>query len=196
MSYYCNVNGDVTLKPEIDQEKFEETLEKFLHDECTNFDFDSNGNVISISADGNYYDKEHTALLDFLKPYIESGCILCNGEDSTWRYVFKDDGWETEYGQVFFGLETFSDDKLLAELKKRSEAALSEKVDNIGELDRDDLGCAIVDAFYEDDNYACDIGKGVINCFSNCQTEREYKIADEMLTAVCGYCIDSLASKI
>ena len=28
MSYYCNVNGDVTLKPEIDQEKFEETLEK------------------------------------------------------------------------------------------------------------------------------------------------------------------------
>lgn len=46
------------------------------------------------------------------------------------------------------------------------------------------------------DNYACDIGKGVINCFSNCQTEREYKIADEMLTAVCGYCIDSLASKI
>lgn len=196
MSYYCNVNGDVTLKPEIDQEKFEETLEKFLHDECTNFDFDSNGNVISISADGNYYDKEHTALLDFLKPYIESGCILCNGEDSTWRYIFKDDGWETEYGQVVFGLETFSDDELLAELKKRSEAALSEKIDNIGELDRDDLGCAIVDAFYEDDNYACDIGKGVINCFFNCQTEREYKIADEMLTAVCGYCIDSLASKI
>ena len=77
MSYYCNVNGDVTLKPEIDQEKFEETLEKFLHDECTNFDFDSNGNVISISADGNYYDKEHTPFFYFYRPTYWWDGFLC-----------------------------------------------------------------------------------------------------------------------
>lgn len=61
---------------------------------------------------------------------------------------------------------------------------------------RDKLGEVFVDAFMEDDNSSYEISKSVIAVFDNCKTDREFEVADHMLTAVCGYGIETLISKI
>lgn len=67
-----------------------------------------------------------------------------------------------------------------------------EQVDNL----REELGNAIYDAFQEEDNYPHEIAKYVINTFFMCQTEQELKIADSMLTAVCGWNLESLIQRV
>jgi hypothetical protein len=67
-----------------------------------------------------------------------------------------------------------------------------------GEIDnfRDKLGETFFDTFMEDDNYTYEIAKGIINVFSCCKTESEVEIADKMLIAICGYCLETLINRI
>lgn len=94
MSSCCNVNGNVILKSGTNREDFKKKFEKLLHENCPNFDYESTGDVVSISANGDYTKSEHAALLDFLESHIKNGCIVCNGEYNVWRYLFRDGKWE------------------------------------------------------------------------------------------------------
>lgn len=67
---------------------------------------------------------------------------------------------------------------------------------DVGTADRDELGDAFVDAFYEEDNTSHDIGKGIINTLLECNTQAELDIADHMLIATCGYSIESLMERM
>ena len=58
------------------------------------------------------------------------------------------------------------------------------------------LGETFYDAVQEDDNYTYEMAKGIINVFYICKTERDIEIADKMLVAICGYCLDTLIDRI
>jgi len=61
---------------------------------------------------------------------------------------------------------------------------------------RDKLGETFYDAFMEDDNTTYEMSKGIISVLENCNTEEEFKAANAMLTAVCGYGIDTLVGRV
>lgn len=58
------------------------------------------------------------------------------------------------------------------------------------------LGETFYDAVQEDDNYTYEMAKGIIYVFDTCKTERDIEIADKMLIAICGYCLDTLIDRI
>ena len=60
----------------------------------------------------------------------------------------------------------------------------------------DKLADVTVDAIYEDDNSGYEMAKGILNTFADCETEKEYKIANDMLISICGYSIETLLSKM
>ena len=61
---------------------------------------------------------------------------------------------------------------------------------------RDKLGEVFYDSFNEEDNNTCEMGKGMLAVLGECQTEREFEIADAMIIAVCGYGLETLISRI
>lgn len=61
---------------------------------------------------------------------------------------------------------------------------------------RDKLGEVIVDSFNEIDNSSYEIAKSVVSTFAGCKTESEFKAANNMLSAICGYNIESLIQEI
>lgn len=61
---------------------------------------------------------------------------------------------------------------------------------------RDKLGETFFDFFNEDDNSTYEIGKSIISVVGLCETERDFKFADRMVTAICGYSLDSIIEKI
>lgn len=61
---------------------------------------------------------------------------------------------------------------------------------------REKLGEITFDAIMEEDNFSCDIAKGIINTFDMCNNEREYDIANAMLIGICGYGIETLLNRI
>ena len=58
------------------------------------------------------------------------------------------------------------------------------------------LADVTVDAIYEDDNNGYEMAKGILNTFADCETEKEFKIANDMLISICGYSIETLLTKI
>lgn len=62
---------------------------------------------------------------------------------------------------------------------------------------RDKLGEVFFDAIMEDDNFTYEMAKGIISVFSSqCNTKKEFEIADAMLIAVCGYSFETLVKRI
>lgn len=61
---------------------------------------------------------------------------------------------------------------------------------------RSKFGETFNDAYQEDDNYTYEISKSIIGVFDMCETERDVEIADRMLIATCGYCLESLINRI
>lgn len=60
----------------------------------------------------------------------------------------------------------------------------------------DKLGENFYDAIQEDDNLTIDMAGGILHAFSDCKTEREFQIANNMLTGACGYGIKTLIERI
>ena len=61
---------------------------------------------------------------------------------------------------------------------------------------RDKLGEIFYDAVQEEDNTTYEIAKGIISVFSSCETQKDFDIADSMLTAVCGWNFESFVERI
>ncbi len=61
---------------------------------------------------------------------------------------------------------------------------------------RDKLGEIVLDATMEMDNSTSEMAKGVMNAFSECNTPREFEIANNMLMGICGYSFKSLIERI
>lgn len=60
----------------------------------------------------------------------------------------------------------------------------------------DKFGEMMYDKIDSSSNFSGIIGKYTIRAFSHCQTEREFQIADEVLTAICGWNFESLVELI
>lgn len=60
----------------------------------------------------------------------------------------------------------------------------------------DKLGENFFDAIMEEDNTTYEMAKSIINVFLECETERDFKIADDMLMAACGYSFQTLVERI
>ena len=61
---------------------------------------------------------------------------------------------------------------------------------------KDKLGENFFDAIMEDDNSTYEMAHGIISAFNNCETEREFEIANDMLTGCCGYGFEMLVDRI
>lgn len=61
---------------------------------------------------------------------------------------------------------------------------------------RDKLGEVFFDAVMEEDNTTYEMAKSIIAVFDSCETEEQFKIADGMLTAICGWKFETLVSQI
>lgn len=62
---------------------------------------------------------------------------------------------------------------------------------------RDKLGETFFNAVMEDDNTTYEMAKGIISVFSSqCNTKKEFEVANSMLIAVCGYSFETLVDKI
>lgn len=61
---------------------------------------------------------------------------------------------------------------------------------------QDKMGETVYDFIQEDSNFTYDIGKSVVNVITDCETQQELDMADKMLTAICGYNLDSVMAKI
>lgn len=60
----------------------------------------------------------------------------------------------------------------------------------------DKLGETFYDRFEEPSNSTAEMGGGIRAAFDMCSTEKEYKIADAMLTGICGYNLSSIVEEI
>lgn len=61
---------------------------------------------------------------------------------------------------------------------------------------RDKLGEIVLDAIMEDDNSSLDMARGILRTFATCNTQREFEIANDMLTGICGYSFETLVERI
>ena len=62
---------------------------------------------------------------------------------------------------------------------------------------RDKFGEKVYDAIQEDGNSTYEMAKGIISVFSSqCNTKKDFEIADTMLMAICGYRFESLIERI
>lgn len=61
---------------------------------------------------------------------------------------------------------------------------------------RDKLGETFYDAIEEYDNTCYEMAKCIVAVFGKCENEHDFEIADNMLTAVCGYSVENLINRI
>lgn len=77
-------------------------------------------------------------------------------------------------------------------MNQKSFQIAREKITNF----TDKLGENFFDAIMEDDNSTYDMGRGIVSAFSDCRTEREFEVANNMLMATCGYSFETLVERI
>lgn len=71
------------------------------------------------------------------------------------------------------------------------------KLETISKSNKEmEFGIIVVEAVDEGDNAYEDIASYIISTFLSCTTEEEFKLADRMLTAVTGYGINTLLSRM
>lgn len=80
-------------------------------------------------------------------------------------------------------------------MKKMNKKILSDAYNEIDDL-ADKLGENFYDAIMEEDNSTYEMGKGILNAFGLCETDRDFEIADAMLMGSCGYCFQTLIERI
>ena len=66
------------------------------------------------------------------------------------------------------------------------------QIDYFGEK----LGETIFNAMTEDEFSSCDLGCKIYKIFDQCETEKEFEIANAMVIAFCGYSMNALIEKI
>lgn len=68
----------------------------------------------------------------------------------------------------------------------------AEKIDHFS----DKFGEVFLDAFMEADNGCYEMAKGILNTFYECETDRDFQIANHMLMGICGYTAETLLERI
>lgn len=112
MGYYAQGEGVISFK-EKPTEKQLETLKNVLYmkDGC----FYWQDNDLYLSYNEKYYESDIYAALDSLTSFIVSGYVEFAGEDGEhWRFVFRNNKWEEESGQIVYGK------KIPAEIKEEN----------------------------------------------------------------------------
>jgi len=66
----------------------------------------------------------------------------------------------------------------------------------LSEIDYDDLGDVIWEELNAYDNSSTDMGRYAILCLEHCETEAEFEAANNMMTALTGWSIESLIKKV
>lgn len=62
---------------------------------------------------------------------------------------------------------------------------------------QDKFGENLYDAIQEDDNSTYEMAREIISVFSSqCNTKRDFEVADAMLMAICGYSFKTLVERI
>lgn len=150
---------------------------------------------------GNYSKADLEKFLTAVEPFVQEADIHCDIGDAYFIITYIDGTWKRIQlnDKPINIIKSVSTDDLIEEIEKRGFIILKHETgltDFLDDVDVDDLGCTIVDAFYEDDNFATDIGKSVYSIFKDCDTKEKFDTADQMLTAVCGYGIKSLLNRM
>ncbi len=119
MGYYASGSGSVVLKENVDKKN----VLKLLEDLGTDIEFELYNDTIDFYEDDSHWHEEDTfEFLETLTPYIKQGCANYTGEeDCIWRYKFypESETWEEECATVDYNFESYTDEKLIAELTKR-----------------------------------------------------------------------------
>lgn len=98
MGYYASYDGYIRFKNNPDKETMDclyNTLDCYS---CKNDSLE-----VTFSGDEKYYENEIYEVLDKIKPFVEEGKLEYHGEDEYyWRFIFKDNDWVEENGEVYY----------------------------------------------------------------------------------------------
>lgn len=123
MGYFADAYGSVTLKSSLDPNIDSMDLVGSIFE---NYDFkieyDEENNKVFVNYDDKYREDSIANCLEELSPYIQKGQISFTGEDSSvWRFIFnpETEAWLYQEAVIDFDFESYSDEQLINELKKR-----------------------------------------------------------------------------
>lgn len=130
MGYCADGGGLLTLKPNTNVDELNNKLANGSG--CLSYQFDDN--EIEFWCEDKYWEDGVYEDLEIVKPYIVSGELEFAGEDGAiWRIRFDSDTqeWIEENGTIVYGFESYTDDDLIAELRKRGYVVRKNGLDNL-----------------------------------------------------------------
>lgn len=123
MGYCAYANGSVTLKPSLDPNiDSMDLVGSILENYGFEIEYDEENNKVFSDYDGNYREDSIANCLKELSSYIQKGQISFTGDDSSvWRFIFnpETETWLYQEAVIDFDFESYSDEQLINELKKR-----------------------------------------------------------------------------
>ena len=130
MGYCADGGGFLTLKPNINVGE----LNSKLANGSGALSYQFYGNEIEFWCEDKYWEDGVYVDLEIVKPYIVSGELEFTGEDNaTWRIRFNPDTqeWIEENVTIVYGFESYTDDDLIAELRKRDYVVRKNELDSL-----------------------------------------------------------------
>lgn len=98
MGYYASYNGYIRFK-NIPDKEIMDCLYNTL--DC----YSDKKDLLEVTVDGNdkYHEDEIYEVLNKIKPFVKEGELEYHGEDDYhWRFIFKDNDWVEENGEVYY----------------------------------------------------------------------------------------------
>ena len=120
------------------------------------YDLDYDDLRIDFWDSQKYYEEDTMDFLNTIAPFINEGCMDYSGEDSVWRFKFDPDqkDWHEEDATIDYNFESYSDDELMTELKKRgysvTKTAAADEAENTDKSENNTVK-QVVDALYKID---------------------------------------------
>lgn len=123
MGYFADAYGSVTLKSSLDPNiDSMDLVGSILENYEFETEYDEKNNKVFINYDGKYTEDSIDNCLEEISSYIQEGYISFTGEDnSVWRFIFnpETETWLYQEAVIDFDFESYSDEQLINELKKR-----------------------------------------------------------------------------
>lgn len=124
MSYCADGYGKATLKENVNTEALKNLLDNKLGEMGADgfLEFNISGCKITLSDGERYCEEDTIEFLNLLIPYVTEGKIVYTDEDGyVWRFVFYPNTkkWLEEKATIDFNFESYTDEELIAELRKR-----------------------------------------------------------------------------
>ena len=130
MGYTASGSGEITLKKGITAEFMKDYLNKLEADNkidhTIEYDCDEykGQTIIDVRQyDDHYHAEDIETFLDDLIPYISEGALyyMSTDDNAQWRYNFdpETEKWNEESGVIDYNFESYNDDEIINELRKR-----------------------------------------------------------------------------